>query len=461
MRLAIVTPTASDSAVGKSTQFVASALSNSNHDILIVSSDQIKPEETKRLFSEHEIIDWEAVSNNPGLLKDFDVVYEIGNSFEFHSGALEVLELLPGVVVLHDVVLNGLLYGWHRNQIEARRELLTLSQKLVFDEGHSSDSTRSLISNATQVATHSEWARAVIQKLTDVPVISMQLPWEEIAPMRNSSSKISSGYKLLTIGHINSVKSIETTVEAIHLIQTECPGISLSLVGAAEPNYQRHISELANRLGVQVEFTGQVSQHILESLILSADAIVNLRPLSTESASASLLDALSRGIPTVVSNGSHFADLPDNVVFKHNPSSGHAGLAEILKGLVLDRDLAEKVGQAGRVFVDSLPTTADYAAQLTQVVLHGREYLPLIQTRLNVRRAREVSLRAILHEGKKKKGSLESLSPKLVVRVKRLLIYLAKAILQRPRLVAGIKTVMRVIPGLEGSILRVLQRAGI
>jgi hypothetical protein len=210
-----------------------------------------------------------------------------------------------------------------------------------------------------------------------------------------------------------------------------------------------------------VEFYGEVSHASLEAEILSAAAVINLRPVSTESASASLLDSLSRGIPTIVSNSSHFADLPDNIVFKHNSSSGPTGLGEILKRVVLDRDFVEKVGRAGRLFVDSLPGTEDYATRLTEVVIQGREHLPLIHARLKVGREREEFLAAILKEGKKKTARKKSLSPKIVVRIKRWLVYLVKAILQTPRLVSPIKAVVRVIPGLEGTILRVLQRAGI
>ena len=60
-----------------------------------------------------EVIRWDEVCYAPDFWGPFDaVVYNIGDNYPFHAGAIELVQRFPGVVIFHDYFLLDLFRAW-------------------------------------------------------------------------------------------------------------------------------------------------------------------------------------------------------------------------------------------------------------------------------------------------------------------------------------------------------------
>ena len=60
-----------------------------------------------------EVIRWDEVCYVPDFWDPFDaVVYNIGDNYPFHAGAIELVQRFPGVVIFHDYFLLDLFRKW-------------------------------------------------------------------------------------------------------------------------------------------------------------------------------------------------------------------------------------------------------------------------------------------------------------------------------------------------------------
>jgi hypothetical protein len=54
------------------------------------------------------------------------VIYQIGDNYDFHGGAIPWLDKLPGVVCLHDFFVAHLFNGWAQSNRQVAEEVLRL-----------------------------------------------------------------------------------------------------------------------------------------------------------------------------------------------------------------------------------------------------------------------------------------------------------------------------------------------
>ena len=115
---------------------------------------------------------------------------------------------------------------------------------------------------------------------------------------------------LLSVSRVVPEKGIEYLIKAFYLVKDEHPRWNLVLAGPIEDSsYHRSLERYILDLGIKdhVTFTGELSERDLESLYITSGIFCSLT--SKEGFSISRLEALRRGLPTIVSKAGWGEDL--------------------------------------------------------------------------------------------------------------------------------------------------------
>lgn len=281
------------------------------------------------------------------LLRRYDaVIYQMGNS-SFHEYMYGILLNHPGVVVLHDVVLHGLIRymtierGRNDRFVEemvfcygedGRRESQAILQHgLTLEQRYGISLNKRVVSAALGVITHSDWARDEIRKYgLDVPVVTVRMgveasedvdlhPIKRRSLMREVGIPPSCPFVVASFGHIASTKRPQVVVKAFARLLRSVPEAFLLFVGEL---HLHEIRQLIAELGIEanVRITGFIDsttsgRHYLDYLRL-ADAFVSLRYPTAGETSGAVLRIMGLGKPQIVSNLNQFREIPDEVCWK-------------------------------------------------------------------------------------------------------------------------------------------------
>lgn len=123
-------------------------------------------------------------------------------------------------------------------------------------------------------------------------------------------------YQILYMGRVHPTKNIEAVIAA--LAQSEMANYHLNICGDGDPKYSAQLKAYAKHLGVaeQITWCGFVSGR--EKTEFFANSDIFILPSFSESFGVSAIEALSAGLPSVLS--SHVANAK---------TLGHAGLAKV------------------------------------------------------------------------------------------------------------------------------------
>jgi hypothetical protein len=122
------------------------------------------------------------------------------------------------------------------------------------------------------------------------------------------------------------------------------------------------------------ELAGRRSDDELRAAIAEADVVINLRNPHFGESSASLLNALVAGVPTVVWDHGCYGEFPDDVVVRIR-AEGELGPA--LLAIVRDPDRRRRMGAAAREHSLARFDTALYCNRLRHFVEEVRRRAPL------------------------------------------------------------------------------------
>jgi glycosyltransferase involved in cell wall biosynthesis len=142
-------------------------------------------------------------------------------------------------------------------------------------------------------------------------------------------------------------KLIHTTIEAIGRSDVLRRRVRFEVIGGAVGGYETRLKELISRYRLEevVSLAGWQPDERLKAALTGADVVINLRNPHMGESSASLLDALAAGVPTVVWDHGFYGEFPDDVVVKVKAESE---VQPALERLVTDRSLRERMGATAR-----------------------------------------------------------------------------------------------------------------
>ncbi|HVS82079.1 MAG TPA: glycosyltransferase [Pyrinomonadaceae bacterium] len=122
------------------------------------------------------------------------------------------------------------------------------------------------------------------------------------SPMTNGNQRrgTDDSLRLLYLGRLHPIKGIENLLQALAMIAN---GVTLSVCGDGEADYQSHLKSLADELDLtkRVTFHGRVNGEAKEQRFAEADLCVV--PSFTENFCNVVAESLARGVPVIASKG--------------------------------------------------------------------------------------------------------------------------------------------------------------
>ena len=241
MKFLFFTPVASSSAIGRVTQLVGRELMASGHTVTIVRTEDYALLGTPPHQFGTKIMRWDDTDGVFRVARDADaIVYQIGDNFSFHRGCLEWLPSLPGIVCLHDYFLGDLFRGWAGARWTVAQAILqscygeevaasyfTYDNPADYIEGtrEKAPMTEWVTAMATGVITHSSWDIQRVLRSCPGPVEVIPLAYDKpkaspatgtgSASVPVDSSAARDAMLVLTIGHINANKRVDSVLRAI------------------------------------------------------------------------------------------------------------------------------------------------------------------------------------------------------------------------------------------------------
>jgi glycosyltransferase involved in cell wall biosynthesis len=307
-------------------------------------------------------------------------LYQMGNN-ELHLPVWEAARRVPGVLVLHDLVLHHFLLGRTLGLPGAQRDFDGYREQLASDHGWVGElaaaparwgfvdsvvqfalpARRSLLRGQRGVLVHSEWARSELfdeDRELRVRAVPMAIPLPERADeeagaaLRARLGIPADAPVLGSFGFQTPMKRTRVAVRA--LARPELSHAHLLVAGEVSPHVR--LDELVAELGVgdRVHVLGYVPFSELEGAIAASDLCLNLRYPTAGETSASLLRILALGRAAVVNEYAQFRDLPDGAVVKvpldpsGEPADEAAAMAGRLAALLSAPARLRELGEAAR-----------------------------------------------------------------------------------------------------------------
>ena len=301
------------------------------------------------------------------------VLYQFGNS-PFHSHMLALLKDYPGVVVLHDFFLSGMLSYeqmtgampgiWTQALFHAHGypALLAIRKEDGIELAKDAyPSSLGVLEGATRVIVHSEHARSLARdwygpgaghNWSVVPHPRAVAQHHDRAAARAALGIRADAFVVCSFGFIAPTKLTHELVQAwIASTLHADPDCELILVGAnhgGEYGTQLNAMITAAGAGERIRIAGWTDDAVYHQYLQAADAGVQLRSISRGETSGAVLYCMSYGLPTIVNANGAFAALPDDAVWKLDDVFALEALSTALQTLRSDAGRRHALGQGGR-----------------------------------------------------------------------------------------------------------------
>ena len=321
------------------------------------------------------------------------VIYQIGNG-RSHDAVYDLLPRLPGLLVLHDLVLHHSRAGMFLDSAEARayardpssprlreaaqRTLGAYADELAYvypaqagrlDQAflgtvgdllpYAYPLFRIPVEAARVTAVHNEFmADAVRAEVEGAEVVRIPMAMEgmpvdrgTVAAQRARHGIGSDEFVVGCFGLVTREKRIETVARAVARAAAHVPGLRLLLVGpVADPEGLRGMLQARGVLDRTV-VTGRVPLDELPAYMEAADLAVHLRYPTGRETSAALLRLLAQGRPTVITDLEHLADIPDGAVVRADPTDEEGEVTRAILRLHDKPAVRARLGRAAAEFI--------------------------------------------------------------------------------------------------------------
>lgn len=337
--------------------------------------------------------------------RPYDVaVYQLGNG-SAHDFLYPFLEKVPGLLVLHDLVLHharartflaspaARAYAqapWsHELRQEAERDVAAYEAELAASYPKQA---RRLV--AAQLGTVGDLlpyayplfgAPVAASRVTGVhnrfmaAAVAEEVPGSRVAllPMPAVATAVSDAARrelrarlgfsdahlvVGCFGLLTREKRIETVARAVARAGVTRPDLRLLLVGPASD--AAGLAGMLRELGVAERsvVTGHVPFDSLPIHLEAADIVVQLRYPTARETSAALLRALAQGRPTVISDLEHLAEIPDDAVVRADVGDEEGAVARGILRLAERPEARSRLGRRAAAYVSSAHAPQQAAA---------------------------------------------------------------------------------------------------
>lgn len=315
-------------------------------------------------------------------------VYHLGNEPHYHAPIWQVQHRHPGIVVLHDLNLQGLFVGsvfngsissmeyvrsmrryYGSRGRELANGLLTGSLR-VADVAAEAPLIGAAIENALSVVVHTEVGRDAIATVADAPVHYVPLFVPPITTASTASparKRARPPYQIIIFGFLGSNRRLESIFKALHDF-ADREQFHLHIYGTA--THEGEMKELVRDLDLErlVTFHGFVDDAELDQALARSDLALNLRDPTMGEVSASQLRIWQAGLPSLVTDIGWYATLPREMVA---PVRREAELEDIqahLAAFLTQPETYRQLGENGRRYVREHHTIEGYVDALMHII---------------------------------------------------------------------------------------------
>ncbi|MFO1305819.1 MAG: glycosyltransferase [Burkholderiales bacterium] len=299
------------------------------------------------------------------------VLYHMGNS-AFHVHMPELLDAVPGVVVLHDFFLGHL--AAHREGLPGHAP--TWTRELCHAHGYHAVRERyadapaavwawpaslSIVDRAQGVIVHSPSAKRLAlqwygedaaRKFDVVPMPRARPLHQDRDAERRALGLDADAFVVCAFGMLGPSKHNEALVEAWRR-SSLARDARCRLVFVGENPDPAHAARIERairdgKLARPPRITGWVSGDDFERYLTAADAAVQLRTSSRGETSAAALDCMAHGLATIVNANGSFGDLPRDAVVMLPDEFDTDALRDALEALHRDAGLRARLASRAR-----------------------------------------------------------------------------------------------------------------
>ena len=305
------------------------------------------------------------------------VLYHFGNS-EFHRYMFDLIEAIPGAVVLHDFFLSGLLahldlmgfapgswasalYHAHGYGAVAERFHATDVHAVIWKY----PANFAVLRDARGIIVHSEYSRFLAcewygeSAAHDWKVVPhLRVPAIDIdrCAARSALGITESDFVVCSFGLVNPTKLHHRIVDA-WLASKLAPRADCKLIFVGENDGGEYGEALmakieGARVKGRIRITGWVDVPIFRQYLAAADTSVQLRTNSRGETSGSALDSMNFSCATIVNAHGSLAELSDSCVWKLPENFTDVQLTKALETLWREPPRRREIGTRGRKFIE-------------------------------------------------------------------------------------------------------------
>lgn len=326
------------------------------------------------------------------------VIYHFGNSRHYHWHMFDLLQAIPGIVVLHDFYLSGVL-----SDLElVHKKKNVWSEALYSSHGYEAVQHRftaleneeviakwpcnlAVIQNALAVIVHSEYSKNLIHQwypqvnLNDVFHIPLlRLPYYS-SPDLKKLARAKLGFSnedfiVCSFGIVAQPKLHHRLLAAwLDSTLAQDKNCTLIFVGNyPDDEYQQVLDGVVATKTFNNKFkvTGWVSQDTYQDYLNAADIGVQLRTLSRGETSAAVLDCMNYRLATIINANGSMSSIDETAVYKLPDNFENSQLTKALEDLFEDEVARNQLANTAQNLVHSLhkpeKCVTDYVAVIEE-----------------------------------------------------------------------------------------------
>ncbi len=345
---------------------------------------------------EQDVVDarWISVNcqiHDAGWLREnadaFDaVLYHVGNS-AYHDWMFSLLQDVPGILVLHDFFLSGLIWS-----LEAMPQHQGVKLKeLYYSHGYPALAEALQGTEGSQIAFRYPFNRTVIESAVGVIVhsdVSLRLArqwfgdkaasnWRGIPLLRVPAAPLSarearerlqlpeSAFVVCSYGQLGVTKLnhrlLQAWLASDLATNPDCILVFVGQLSDDEYGHSLRAAILESGIESRIRITGWASGETFRDYLAAADVAVQLRTLSRGETSAAVLDCMNYGLPTIVNANGSMADLSPEGVYRLADDFETADLSAALEYFWNDPTARELIGKRAKDIVETLHSPAGCA----------------------------------------------------------------------------------------------------
>lgn len=299
---------------------------------------------------------------NDQIYKNYNIIiYNIGNS-EFHIETLKKALILPGIIILHDIQLKGMLEFAKQNNLlpQERIHQEVLLEKTVNSDSQISYNT-SIVNSSLGIIVHSEYAKNIITEklLFNIPLRKIDLPVSSI----NKEIKLKE--KKITIGLagiIDKVKGMDIFIKLLNHVKDE--NVEFKVFGYDFSNTAHNAySSLLEK--DNCTFLTNLSDFEFQNELQSLDLLINVREHYSGETSLTCIEAFKYAVPVIVKDIGWYSEIADNAVFKVKQEND---VLRIVDKIIKDKKILKSYKENSYNLAKNRHSTLQYKKHLTELI---------------------------------------------------------------------------------------------